>query len=451
MCDCEGIVQVFFDLDCVDVLKLVFELCNEFCIQVIGIVCVCEEKNINVDMVIGVIEVLVFDLMIINCLELLLLDFNYVNIEEVCLKYCYFDLCCLEMVQCLKICVKIISFVCCFMDDYGFFDIEILMLIKVILEGVCDYFVFFCVYKGKFYVLLQLLQLFKQLLMMFGFDCYYQIVKCFCDEDLCVDCQFEFIQIDVEIFFMIVLQVCEIMEVMVCQLWLEVKGVDLGEFLIMIFVEVECCYGFDKLDLCNLMELVDVVDLLKFVEFVVFVGLVNDLKGCVVVLCVLGGVFLICKLIDEYGNFVKIYGVKGLVYIKVIECVKGMDGINSLVVKFLIVEIVEVIFDCIGVQDGDMIFFGVDNKKVVVDVLGVLCLKLGKDLSLIDESKWVLLWVIDFLMFEDDGEGGLMVMYYLFILLKDMIVDELKVVLEEVVVNVYDMVINGYEVGGGLV
>lgn len=154
MCDCEGIVQVFFDSDCVDVLKLVFELCNEFCIQVMGIVCVCDEKNINCDMVIGEIEVLVFLLIIINCVDVLLFDFNYVNIEEVCLKYCYFDLCCSEMVQCLKICVKIISLVCCFMDDYGFFDIEILMLIKVMLEGVCDYLVFFCVYKGKFYVLL---------------------------------------------------------------------------------------------------------------------------------------------------------------------------------------------------------------------------------------------------------------------------------------------------------
>lgn len=139
------------------------------------------------------------------------------------------------------------------------------------------------------------------------------------------------------------------MEVLVCYLWLEVKGVDLGDFLVMIFVEVECCYGFDKLDLCNLMELIDVVDLLKFVEFVVFVGLVNDLKGCVVVLCVLGGVLLICKQIDEYGNFVKIYGVKGLVYIKVNECVKGLEGINSLVVKFFNVEIIEVILDCIVV------------------------------------------------------------------------------------------------------
>lgn len=164
-----------------------------------------------------------------------------------------------------------------------------------------------------------------------------------------------------------------------------------------------------------------------------------------------GGASLTRKLIDEYGNFVKIYGAKGLAYIKVTERAKGMDGINSPVAKFLTAEIVEAILDPYGAQDGDMIFFGADNKKVVADALGALRLKLGKDLSLTDESKWAPLWVIDFPMFEDDGEGGLTAMHHPFTSPKDMTADELKAAPEEAVANAYDMVINGYEVGGGSV
>lgn len=451
MRDREGIVQVFFDPDRADALKLASELRNEFCIQVTGTVRAREEKNINADMATGAIEVLASDLTIINRSESLPLDSNHVNTEEARLKYRYLDLRRPEMAQRLKTRAKITSFVRRFMDDHGFLDIETPMLTKATPEGARDYLVPSRVHKGKFYALPQSPQLFKQLLMMSGFDRYYQIVKCFRDEDLRADRQPEFTQIDVETSFMTAPQVREIMEAMVRQLWLEVKGVDLGEFPIMTFAEAERRYGSDKPDLRNPMELVDVADLLKSVEFAVFAGPANAPKGRVAALRVPGGASLTRKLIDEYGNFVKIYGAKGLAYIKVTERAKGMDGINSPVAKFLTAEIVEAILDRTGAQDGDMIFFGADNKKVVADALGALRLKLGKDLSLTDESKWAPLWVIDFPMFEDDGEGGLTAMHHPFTSPKDMTADELKAAPEEAVANAYDMVINGYEVGGGSV
>ena len=451
MRDREGIVQVFFDPDRADALKLASELRNEFCIQVTGTVRAREEKNINADMATGAIEVLASDLTIINRSESLPLDSNHVNTEEARLKYRYLDLRRPEMAQRLKTRAKITSFVRRFMDDHGFLDIETPMLTKATPEGARDYLVPSRVHKGKFYALPQSPQLFKQLLMMSGFDRYYQIVKCFRDEDLRADRQPEFTQIDVETSFMTAPQVREIMEAMVRQLWLEVKGVDLGEFPIMTFAEAERRYGSDKPDLRNPMELVDVADLLKSVEFAVFAGPANDPKGRVAALRVPGGASLTRKLIDEYGNFVKIYGAKGLAYIKVTERAKGMDGINSPVAKFLTAEIVEAILERTGAQDGDMIFFGADNKKVVADALGALRLKLGKDLSLTDESKWAPLWVIDFPMFEDDGEGGLTAMHHPFTSPKDMTADELKAAPEEAVANAYDMVINGYEVGGGSV
>ena len=451
MRDREGIVQVFFDPDKPDAFALASELRGEFCIQVTGVVRTRPDSQRNSDMATGAIEVFAHELTIINRAEPLPLDFNQVNSEEVSLKYRYLDLRRPEMAKYLKTRAKASAFVRRFMDEHGFLDIETPMLTKATPEGARDYLVPSRVHKGKFYALPQSPQLFKQLLMMSGFDRYYQIVKCFRDEDLRADRQPEFTQIDVETSFMTAPQVREIMEAMVRQLWLEVKGVDLGEFPIMTFAEAERRYGSDKPDLRNPMELVDVADLLKSVEFAVFAGPANDPKGRVAALRVPGGASLTRKLIDEYGNFVKIYGAKGLAYIKVTERAKGMDGINSPVAKFLTAEIVEAILDRTGAQDGDMIFFGADNKKVVADALGALRLKLGKDLSLTDESKWAPLWVIDFPMFEDDGEGGLTAMHHPFTSPKDMTADELKAAPEEAVANAYDMVINGYEVGGGSV
>ncbi|MDN8598927.1 aspartate--tRNA ligase [Citrobacter sp. S2-9] len=451
MRDREGIVQVFFDPDRADALKLASELRNEFCIQVTGTVRARDAKNVNADMATGEIEVLASDLTIINRSESLPLDSNHVNTEEARLKYRYLDLRRPEMAQRLKTRAKITSLVRRFMDDHGFLDIETPMLTKATPEGARDYLVPSRVHKGKFYALPQSPQLFKQLLMMSGFDRYYQIVKCFRDEDLRADRQPEFTQVDVETSFMTAPQVREVMEALVRNLWQEVKGVDLGDFPIMTFAEAERRYGSDKPDLRNPMELVDVADLLKSVDFAVFSGPANDAKGRVAALRVPGGASLSRKQIDDYGNFIKIYGAKGLAYIKVTERAKGLEGINSPVAKFLNAEIVEAILDRTAAQDGDMIFFGADNKKVVADSMGALRLKLGKDLSLTDETKWAPLWVIDFPMFEDDGEGGLTAMHHPFTAPKDMTAAELKAAPEDAVANAYDMVINGYEVGGGSV
>src|SRR5699024_402986 len=375
MRDREGIVQVFFDPDRADALKLASELRNEFCIQVTGTVRARDEKNINRDMATGEIEVLASSLTIINRADVLPLDSNHVNTEEARLKYRYLDLRRPEMAQRLKTRAKITSLVRRFMDDHGFLDIETPMLTKATPEGARDYLVPSRVHKGK----------------------------CFREGDMRADRQPEFTQIDVETSFMNAPQVREEMEALVRQLWLEVKGVDLGDFAVITFAEAERRYGSDKPDLRNPIVLTDVADLLKSVEFAVFAGPANDPKGRVAALRVPGGASLTRKQIDEYGNFVKIYGAKGLAYIKVNERAKGLEGINSPVAKFLNAEIIEAILDRTAAQDGDMIFFGTDNKKIVADAMGALRLKVGKDLGLTDESKWAPLWVIDFPMFEDDG------------------------------------------------
>ncbi len=451
MRDREGILQVFFDPDRQAAFQQASELRNEFCIQVTGTVRARDERNINRDMATGEVEVFATDLVIINRSEPLPLDSNQVNTEEARLKYRYLDLRRPEMAQRLKTRAKVTSFVRRFMDDHGFLDIETPMLTKATPEGARDYLVPSRVHKGKFYALPQSPQLFKQLLMMSGFDRYYQIVKCFRDEDLRADRQPEFTQIDVETSFMTAPQVREIMEEMVRNLWLDVKGVDLGDFPIMTFAEAESRYGSDKPDLRNPLELVDVADLLKDVEFKVFSGPANDAKGRVAALRVPGGAAISRKNIDDYGKFVEIYGAKGLAYMKVSERAKGIEGISSPVAKFLNADIVEAILARTGAQDNDIIFFGADSKRVVADALGALRLKVGKDLNLTDEAKWAPLWVIDFPMFEDNGEGGLTAMHHPFTSPRDMTAEELKAAPETAIANAYDMVINGYEVGGGSV
>ncbi|CAH0280909.1 aspartyl-tRNA synthetase [bacteria symbiont BFo1 of Frankliniella occidentalis] len=451
MRDREGIVQVFFDPDRQEAFKLASELRNEFCIQITGTVRARDEKNKNSDMATGEIEVFATDLTIINRSEPLPLDSNMANSEEARLKYRYLDLRRPDMANRLKARAKITSFVRRFMDEHGFLDIETPMLTKATPEGARDYLVPSRVHKGKFYALPQSPQLFKQLLMMSGFDRYYQIVKCFRDEDLRADRQPEFTQIDVETSFMTAPQVREIMERLVRELWLDVKSVDLGDFPQMTFAEAMRRYGSDKPDLRNPMELVDVADLLKDVEFKVFSGPANDAKGRVAALRVPGGAQLSRKQIDDYGKFIEIYGARGLAYIKVNERAKGLEGITSPVAKFLSAEIVEAILARTAAADGDMIFFGADSAKVVADALGALRLKLGRDLKITDEAAWKPLWVIDFPMFEDNGEGGLTAMHHPFTAPKDMSPAELNSAPETAIANAYDMVINGYEVGGGSV
>ena len=450
MRDREGIVQVFFDPDRPEAYTLASELRNEFCIQITGLVRGRPESQINPDMATGAIEIFAHELVIINRSEPLPLDFNQTNTEEQRLKYRYLDLRRPEMAQSLKTRARITSFVRRFMDSHGFLDIETPMLTKATPEGARDYLVPSRVHKGKFYALPQSPQLFKQLLMMSGFDRYYQIVKCFRDEDLRADRQPEFTQIDVETSFMSAEQVRAVMEELIRGLWLEVAGDDLGQFPIMTFDEAMRRYGSDKPDLRNPMELVDVADLLKEIEFAVFAGPANDAKGRVAALRVPGGAQLTRKQIDEYTQFVSIYGARGLAWMKVNDVAKGIEGVQSPVAKFLNDAIVREMLARTSAADGDILFFGADKAKVVCDAIGALRLKVGRDLNLV-ESCWKPLWVIDFPMFEETGEGGLTAMHHPFTAPKEMSAEQLEADPCSAYAKAYDMVINGYEVGGGSV
>ncbi|MEG7426190.1 aspartate--tRNA ligase [Serratia marcescens] len=451
MRDREGIVQVFFDPAQKVAFDKAYDLRNEFCIQIVGTVRARPDSQINKDMATGEVEVFAHALEIINRSEPLPLDSNQVNSEEARLKYRYLDLRRPEMAERLKTRAKITSFVRRFMDSHGFLDIETPMLTKATPEGARDYLVPSRVHKGKFYALPQSPQLFKQLLMMSGFDRYYQIVKCFRDEDLRADRQPEFTQIDVETSFMTADQVREGMEKLARELWLDVKGVDLGDFPVMTFAEAMRRFGSDKPDLRNPLELVDVADLVKDVEFKVFSGPANDAKGRVAAIRVPGGAQLTRKQIDEYGAFVNIYGAKGLAWLKVNDRAAGMEGVQSPIAKFLSADVLEGILARTDAQTGDILFFGADSVKIVTDAMGALRLKLGRDLALTQLDSWAPLWVVDFPMFEEDEEGGLAAMHHPFTSPRDMSPEELAAAPVNAIANAYDMVINGYEVGGGSV
>ncbi|HGO5823765.1 TPA: aspartate--tRNA ligase [Mannheimia haemolytica] len=449
--DREGIVQVFFDEKDEVLFKQASALRSEACVQIQGEVIARDESQINREMATGEIEVLVKNLVVYNNAEVLPLDFNQNNTEEQRLKYRYLDLRRPEMAEKLKTRAKITSFVRRFMDDNGFLDIETPMLTKATPEGARDYLVPSRVHKGKFYALPQSPQLFKQLLMMSGFDRYYQIVKCFRDEDLRADRQPEFTQIDVETSFMTAEEVRALMEAMIHGLWKETLGVDLGKFPMMTWNEAMTRFGSDKPDLRNPLEMVDVADILKSVDFKVFSGPANDPKGRVVALRVPNGAALTRKNIDDYTQFVGIYGAKGLAWLKVNDVNAGLEGIQSPIAKFLNEEVLKALFARLNVQKDDIIFFGADNWHVATNAIGALRLKVGNDLDLTDTTAWKPLWVIDFPMFERDDEGNLSAMHHPFTSPKELSPEELVQDPENAVANAYDIVINGYEVGGGSV
>ncbi|TOO26193.1 aspartate--tRNA ligase [Vibrio parahaemolyticus] len=451
MRDREGIVQVVVDPDMADAYEVANTLRNEFCIKLTGEVRVRPESQVNKDMATGEVEILAKGLEIINRSDVLPLDFNQKNSEEQRLKYRYLDLRRPEMSDRIKLRAKASSFVRRFLDDNGFLDIETPVLTKATPEGARDYLVPSRVHKGSFYALPQSPQLFKQLLMMSGFDRYYQIVKCFRDEDLRADRQPEFTQIDIETSFMTADQVREVTEKMVREMWQELLNVDLGEFPVMPFSEAIRRFGSDKPDLRNPLELVDVADLLKDVEFKVFSGPANDEKGRVAVIRVPGGAELTRKQIDGYAEFVGIYGAKGLAWMKVNDRAAGVEGIQSPVAKFLSEDVINGILDRTQAESGDIILFGADKANIVAEALGALRLKLGKDLGLTKEGTWAPLWVVDFPMFEEDDEGNLHAMHHPFTSPLGVTAEELKANPAVANSNAYDMVLNGYEVGGGSV
>ncbi|MCK3658718.1 aspartate--tRNA ligase [Pasteurellaceae bacterium Pebbles2] len=449
--DVQGIVQVFFDPKYQAALEKAASLRGEFCVQIKGEVIARPDNQINKNMATGEVEVLAKELSIYNTADVLPLDFNQNNTEEQRLKYRYLDLRRPEMAQRLKTRAKITSFVRRFMDDNGFLDIETPMLTKATPEGARDYLVPSRVHKGKFYALPQSPQLFKQLLMMSGFDRYYQIVKCFRDEDLRADRQPEFTQIDVETSFLTAPEVRAIMEQMVHGLWLDIIGVDLGKFPVMTWAEAMERFGSDKPDLRNPLEIVTISDLVKDVEFSVFKEPANDKGGRVAAIRVPNGASVTRKQIDDYTKFVGIYGAKGLAWLKVNDLTAGLDGVQSPIAKFLSEDVLKAILERTQAQTGDIIFFGADKWQTTTDALGALRLKLGRDLELTRLNEWQPLWVIDFPMFERDDEGNLAAMHHPFTSPKDFSPEQLEADPTSAVANAYDMVINGYEVGGGSV
>lgn len=449
--DREGLIQVVYDPDMPEVFKVASSLRAEFCVQVKGIVRARPESQVNSQMRTGEIEVLGTELTIINAADPLPLSLdNYQNnSEEQRLKYRYLDLRRPEMTQRLMFRAQVTSAVRRYMDTHGFLDIETPILTKATPEGARDYLVPSRTYKGEFFALPQSPQLFKQLLMMSGFDRYYQIVKCFRDEDLRADRQPEFTQIDIETSFLTSAQVREITEDMVRGLFQELLNVDLGTFPVMTWQEAMRRFGSDKPDLRNPLELVDIADLVKDVEFAVFKGPANDAEGRVVTIRVPGGAAMSRKQIDDYGKYISVFGAKGLAWMKVNDLAAGLEGIQSPILKFLNEDVVNALLARTEAQNGDILLFGADNATVVAEAMGALRLKLGQDFNLL-QGEWRPLWVIDFPMFEK-VDGGWHAVHHPFTAPSSVTAEELAANPGAAVSDAYDMVLNGVELGGGSV
>jgi len=334
-----------------------------------------------------------------------------------------------------------------YLDDNGFLDVETPILGRPTPEGARDYLVPSRTHAGNFFALPQSPQLFKQLLMVAGFDRYYQIAKCFRDEDLRADRQPEFTQIDIETSFLDEADIIGITEGMIRKLFKEVLDLEFGEFPHMPFEEAMRRYGSDKPDLRIPLELVDVADQLNAVEFKVFSGPANDPKGRVAALRVPGAASMPRSQIDDYTKFVGIYGAKGLAYIKVNERAKGVEGLQSPIVKFIPEDNLNVILDRVGAVDGDIVFFGADKAKIVSEALGALRIKIGHDLKLLT-CDWAPLWVVDFPMFEENDDGSLSALHHPFTAPKCS-PQELEANPAAALSRAYDMVLNGTELGGG--
>ena len=446
--DREGIAQVVVDPDTEEAFARADRVRSEFVIRLTGRVRHRPEGTTNPEMPTGMIEVLGKELEILNASETppFQLD-EHTNVgEDVRLKYRYMDLRRPEIQQRLAFRSKVTTAIRNFLDQQGFLDVETPILTKATPEGARDYLVPSRTHPGSFFALPQSPQLFKQLLMVSGMDRYYQIAKCFRDEDLRADRQPEFTQIDIEASFVNEEDVMGVAETMVRKLFQEQLGVDLPEFPRMPYAEAMSRYGSDKPDLRIPLELVDVDDLMRQVEFKVFSGPATDPKGRVCALRVPGGAKLSRKEIDDYTKYVGIYGAKGLAWIKVNELANGIDGLQSPIVKNMTNVVMEMMAR-LGAEDGDIIFFGAGKATTVNESIGALRIKLGHDLDLV-QGQWAPLWVVDFPMFEEDDSGKWNAIHHPFtapscdpeILEKDP---------GAALSRAYDMVLNGTELGGG--
>ncbi len=450
--DREGLLQVVFDPDAPEVFREAERLRNEFVIRVKGRVRARPIGTVNANLASGRVELLAEELELLNRSEPLPFQLDEQVGEEIRLKYRYLDLRREVMSQRLRLRHRITRAMRAFLDGHGFIDLETPMLTKATPEGARDYLVPSRTHPGKFFALPQSPQIFKQLLMIAGFDRYYQIVRCFRDEDLRADRQPEFTQLDIETSFLTQAQIMELMEGLTRHFFKEVLGEALPDpFPRMTFVEAMRRYGSDKPDLRVPLELADVADLVKDCDFKVFAGPAKDPKGRVAALRVPGGGALPRSQIDGYTEFVGRYGAKGLAYIKVNEWARGRDGLQSPIIKFLSDAAIAGILERTGAADNDLIFFGADSAKVVCDALGALRLKIGQDLKLV-QPGWRPLWVVDFPMFEWDGqEKRWVAMHHPFTSPQIDDPAALRADPDKALAKAYDMVLNGSEIGGGSV
>ncbi len=447
--DREGVVQVVFDPDAGAAFELADKVRSEYVLRLSGVVRRREGDTVNPNMPTGEIEVYGTELEILSVAQTppFPLNEHHTVGEDVRLRYRYMDLRRPEMQQKLRMRSRITASIRHFLEQEGFLELETPILTRATPEGARDYLVPSRTHPGNFFALPQSPQIFKQLLMVSGFDRYYQIARCFRDEDLRADRQPEFTQIDIEASFVTEEDIMAINEAMIRKLFQDVLEVDLGEMPRMSHAEAMARFGSDKPDLRIPLELVDIADLMQAVEFKVFNGPANDPKGRVAALKVPGGAKISRKEIDRYTDFVAIYGARGLAWIKVNDLAAGTAGLQSPILKFIPDQVVKGLMERLQCENGDIVFFGADKARVVSEALGALRVKLGEDLDLYTRP-WAPLWVVDFPMFEETPDGGLTPLHHPFTL-PSCSAAELEANPEAAQSIAYDMVLNGMELGGG--
>lgn len=453
--DREGLVQVVFDPDRADSFKIAEDVRNEFCLKVTGVVRARPAGTENAGLTSGKIEVLGHTLEVLNASVTPPFQLDDENLSETTrLTHRVLDLRRPYMQKNLMLRYRVAMEARKFLDENGFIDIETPMLTKSTPEGARDYLVPSRVHDGQFFALPQSPQLFKQLLMVAGYDRYYQITKCFRDEDLRADRQPEFTQIDIETSFLTEQEIRDMFEGMIRHVFMKALNVDLGAYPVMKYADAMHLYGSDKPDLRVKLQFTELTDVMADVDFKVFSTPATTKGGRVVGLCVPGGGAMSRGEIDAYTEFVKIYGAKGLAWIKVNEVAKGRDGLQSPIVKNLHDAAIAKILERTGAKDGDLIFFGADKAKIVNDAIGALRLKVGhsdfgKKAGLF-EDRWAPLWVVDFPMFEYDDESERWnAVHHPFTAPKDGHEDLMDTDPGACIAKAYDMVLNGWELGGG--
>jgi len=449
--DRAGLVQVVVDPDVAETFAIAESVRSEYVLQITGLVRDRPAGTINANMHSGAIEILAKNIVVLNESETppFPVESEIEVNEELRLRYRYIDLRRTEMQEKMKVRRDVTRVLRNFLDDHEFFEIETPYLTKATPEGARDYIVPSRTHENSFFALPQSPQLYKQILMVAGMDRYYQVVRCFRDEDLRADRQPEFTQLDIETSFMDEHEIMHVMEEMIRQLFIKVIGVNLGDkFPCMTHQEAISRYGIDRPDLRIPLELVDIAEDMKDVDFQVFSAPANDPKGRVVAMRVPNGGELSRKDIDALTKYVSIYGARGLAYIKVNDLAAGVDGLQSPIVKFAPAEVWDSVLAKTGAQNGDLIFFGADKAGIVNEAMGALRVKLGHDLNLL-EGEWKPVWVVDFPMFEWDEKTNRYNAIHHPFTAPSCSVEELVANPGAALSRAYDLVLNGTEVGGG--